>query len=409
MHVSKTHKFILRTALIALLVTALTIPGCATSAETAPASKAAKAGSKTTVTAKQTDKAADISAKAKHASATIMLTGDLMCHPVQQYAAFDGKNYDFTPTFQYVKQIFDKADLVVGNLETLVSKSNPLSKDINYLQTRPYLNAPESFLDALAYAGFDVLVTANNHACDGGETGIRETLKALDAHGLAHTGTFRGQKEKRYVLANAGDIKVGILAYATYFNQKEQFLSEKKQSYMLNRPSDKRLKADVKALRQAGAEYIIAYNHCGKEYSQVPAARQKRYAKMFADAGVDHIISSHPHVLQPYATVKRNGKSYPVMYSMGNFVSGMARPVTKETIILSLTLQREEDGTVSLQKQKYYPCYLLDFDFDSDDAFVLLPQDPRYNGGFWEKAPSELTKELRTHFAHIRKVVGKLR
>lgn len=409
MHVSKTHKFILRTALIALLVTALTIPGCATSAETAPASKAAKAGSKTTVTAKQTDKAADISAKAKHASATIMLTGDLMCHPVQQYAAFDGKNYDFTPTFQYVKQIFDKADLVVGNLETLVSKSNPLSKDINYLQTRPYLNAPESFLDALAYAGFDVLVTANNHACDGGETGIRETLKALDAHGLAHTGTFRGQKEKRYVLANAGDIKVGILAYATYFNQKEQFLSEKKQSYMLNRPSDKRLKADVKALRQAGAEYIIAYNHCGKEYSQVPAARQKRYAKMFADAGVDHIISSHPHVLQPYGTVKRNGKSYPVMYSMGNFVSGMARPVTKETIILSLTLQREEDGTVSLQKQKYYPCYLLDFDFDGDDAFVLLPQDPRYNGGFWEKAPSELTKELRTHFAHIRKVVGKLR
>ena len=406
---NKPHKFILRTALIALLVTALTIPGCAASAETAPASKAAKAGSKTTVTAKQTDKAADISAKAKHASATIMLTGDLMCNPVQQYAAFDGKNYDFTPTFQYVKQIFDKADLVVGNLETLVSKSNPLSKDINYLQTRPYLNAPESFLDALAYAGFDVLVTANNHACDGGETGIRETLKALDAHGLAHTGTFRGQKEKRYVLANAGDIKVGILAYATYFNQKEQFLSEKKQSYMLNRPSDKRLKADVKALRQAGAEYIIAYNHCGKEYSQVPAARQKRYAKMFADAGVDHIISSHPHVLQPYATVKRNGKSYPVMYSMGNFVSGMARPVTKETIILSLTLQREEDGTVSLQKQKYYPCYLLDFDFDSDDAFVLLPQDPRYNGGFWEKAPSELTKELRTHFAHIRKVVGKLR
>ena len=391
MHLNRTLKW-LRAALTMLLITVLIIPSSVAFAETTEAAKAA-----------------DTSAKAKKASATIMLTGDLMCHPVQQYAAFDGENYDFTPTFQYVKSIFDKADLVIGNLETLVSESNPLSKDINHLQTRPYLNAPESFLDALKYAGYDVLVTANNHACDGGETGILETLDALDAYGFAHTGTFRDQKEKRYVLAEAGDIKVGILSYATYFNKKEQFLSEKKQDYMLNRPSEKRLKADVKALRKAGAEYIIAYNHCGKEYSHVPAARQKRYARMFADAGVDHIISSHPHVLQPYGTVRSDGEPYPVMYSMGNFVSGMADHATKETIILSLTLQRDEDGAVSLQKQKYYPCYLLDFDFDSDDAFVLLPQDKRYNEGFWKKAPSELTKELRTHFAHIRKVVGKLR
>ena len=387
MHLNNTHKW-LRAALAALLIVALTIPSGTAFAETSETVKAAKS---------------------KKTSATIMLTGDLMCHPVQQYAAFDGENYDFTPTFQYVKSIFDKADLVVGNLETLVSESNPLSKDINYLQTRPYLNAPESFLDALKYAGYDVLVTANNHACDGGETGILETLDALDTYGFAHTGTFRSQKEKRYVLAEAGDIKVGILSYATYFNKKEQFLSDEKQDFMLNRPSETRLKADVRALRKAGAEYIIAYNHCGKEYSQVPASRQKRYAEMFADAGVDHIISSHPHVLQPYGKVKSHGKKYPVMYSMGNFVSGMADHATKETIILSLTLQREEDGTVSLQKQKYYPCYLLDFDFDSDDAFVLLPQDQRYNGGFWKKAPSALTKELRTHFAHIRKVVGKLR
>ena len=429
MHSDHIQKW-LRALLAAVLIAALTVPGSAAFAKTSALKQADKsaASSAAKVTASasgQAAKKAAISAEKtakkenetngatakktkKTARATIMLTGDLMCHPGQQQAAYDGESFDFTPTFRYVKQIFDQADLVVGNLETLISKSNPLSKDINYLQTRPYLNAPESFLDALEYAGYDVLVTANNHACDGGETGLLETLDALDAHGFAHTGTFRGKKEKRYVLAEAGDIKVGILSYATYFNKKETFLSDKKQEYMLNRPSEKRLKADVKALRQAGAEYIIAYNHCGKEYSHEPAARQKRYARMFAEAGVDHIISSHPHVLQPYGTIKSDGKAYPVMYSMGNFVSGMSDHATKETIILSLTLQRDQDGKVSLFKQKYYPCYLLDFDYQSENAFVLLPQDSRYNGNFQKNASAALVKEIRTHFQHIRKIVGKL-
>ena len=338
--------------------------------------------------------------------ATIMLTGDLMCHPTQQQAAYDGETYDFTPTFRYVKKIFARADLVVGNLETLVSKSLPLSKDINYVQTRPYLNAPDSFLDALSYAGFDVLVTANNHVCDGGEIGIQETLDALDAHGFTHTGSFRTEKEKRYVLAKADDIKVGILAYATYFNKKEQFLAGGKAGYMLNRASEEAIKADVKALKKAGAEYIIAYNHCGTEYSQVPAARQRRYAKMLAGAGVDYIINSHPHVLQPFGKVKVDDTVYPVLYSMGNFVSGMADHNTKETIILSLTLQRDENGKVSLKSQRYYPCYMLDF--YENESFVLMPEDNRYNDGFFVKTPVSLAKEMRAHFEHIHEVVGHL-
>ena len=95
---------------------------------------------------------------------TVMLTGDLMCQPMQQMKAFDGRSYDFRPTFKYVKKIFDEADIVIGNLETLVSKSLPLSKDMNRLQSKPYLNAPAEWLDALEYAGFDGFIMANNHA-----------------------------------------------------------------------------------------------------------------------------------------------------------------------------------------------------------------------------------------------------
>ena len=130
-----------------------------------------------------------------------------MCHPTHNRPLMTEETYDFTPTFPLCQKIFARADLVVGNLETLVSKRPAaVQRSINYeRQTRPYLNAPDNFLDALSYAGFDVLITANNHVCDGGETGIQETLDALDAHGFAHTGSF--PTEKRYVLAKADDIK----------------------------------------------------------------------------------------------------------------------------------------------------------------------------------------------------------
>ena len=121
---------------------------------------------------------------------TIMLTGDLMCQPRQQLAGYNGKTFDFTSTFKYVKPIFEEADVVIGNLEALVSKSLPLSKDMNRLQGKPYLNSPSQWLDALQDAGFDAFILANNHDCDGGKIGITETLAELDSRGIPSTGLY---------------------------------------------------------------------------------------------------------------------------------------------------------------------------------------------------------------------------
>lgn len=331
---------------------------------------------------------------------TVMLTGDIMCQPMQQKTAFNGKSYNFKPTFQYVRPIFKQAYIVIGNLETLISKSSPLSKNQARLKGKPYLNSPKSFLKALKYAGFDGFATANNHACDGGETGIRETIKQLDGMGFKHTGTFTSKKSKRYFTIKKNGITIGILSYGNYYNLKEDTLSSSKQKYMLNKiTTQKSLNKDVKALKKAGAEYIIAYNHCGDEYSHVPAKRQKRYAKMLAQAGVNYIIGSHPHVLQPYGKVKYNGKSYPVIYSMGNFVSSMKKSSTKEAIILSLTLSRTKSGKVVLKKQKYYPCIMLKK--YKGKSYVLMPESEKYNGDFD-------SSKYRKRFNHIRKIVGKL-
>ena len=337
---------------------------------------------------------------------TVMLTGDLMCQRIQQLRAFDGTSYNFKPTFKYVKNIFDKADIVVGNLETLVSKSLPLSKDMSRLQNKPYLNAPEEWLDALEYAGFDGFIMANNHACDGGKTGIVETLEELDSRSIPHTGLFADKNSKRYFIIEENGIKVGVISYAAYYNLKDKFLTAEDQDIMLNRPVQDKMNSDVQALREEGAEYIIAYNHSGTEYSQVPAPRQKRYGIMLVQAGVDYIVGSHPHVLQPYRPLLYQDTVTPYIYSMGNFTSAMIAPETKETIILSLTLKRNNSGEVMLAEQVYYPCYMLD-EYEKE-PFVLIPEDKDCNGNLYENAPKALKNQLKKNFKHIRKIVGKL-
>ena len=326
---------------------------------------------------------------------TIMLTGDLMCQPNQQYAGYDGENYDFTTTFKYVKPIFDKADVVIGNLETLVSKSLPLSKDMKKLQGRPYLNSPTEWLDALQYAGFDAFILANNHDCDGGKTGITETLAELDSREIPYTGLYDSKNDKHYFIIESNGIKIGVLAYAGYFNKKEQFLDG--DTWMLSMHDQ--ATSDVKALKKAGADYIIAYSHAGTEYVQKPNARQKSFGQFLAEAGVDYIVGSHPHVLQPYTKIKYNGKTVPYIYSMGNFTSAMKEDIKKETIILSITLKKDSNGDVKLSSQKYYPCFMLD-EYDGD-SYVLMPESVA-------KKDSSLSKELSSNYKHIRKIVGKL-
>ncbi len=399
-----------RTIAVLLTTAILTTTVAFANVEAAAGKPSAPTDTKVTEAAEAATDAADADAadaeKKEPRRITVMLTGDLMCQPMQQIKAFDGRSYNFRPTFKYVKKVCDKADIVIGNLETLVSKSLPLSKDMNRLQSKPYLNAPAEWLDALEYAGFDGFIMANNHACDGGETGILETLEELDSRGIPHTGLFKDNQENRYFTMEQNGIKIGVLSYAAYYNLKEKFLSGSARDYMLNRPIQAKMNADVQALRREGAKFIIAYNHAGTEYSQIPAPRQERYGRMLAQAGVDYIIGSHPHVLQPYEPLLYGEDTTPYIYSMGNFTSAMLDPITKETLILSLALEKTESGKVVLADQTYYPCYMLDE--YKKEPFVLIPEDEDYNGNLYENAPAALVNQLKKNFKHIRKIVGEL-
>ncbi|MBR2223616.1 MAG: CapA family protein [Christensenellaceae bacterium] len=310
-------------------------------------------------------------------SADILLVGDLMCLRVQQMKAESGNTYNFNKSFKYVKDIFAKADFVVGNLETCIAYSWPLTIDEKNVDGYPNCNGPATYLDALRYAGFDALVTANNHCCDANLLGILQTNEMLDRYGFAHTGTFSSKEESRFLIADVNGIKVGILSYTEYFNGKHRALSAEEQKLYINEYSKEKVERDVKAAREAGAEFIIVYTHWGTENTHSVSSTQKKHAQEIADAGADLIAGSHPHVLQEadYISAK-DGRNVLCIYSLGNFVSSMGSTANNDTIILSIRLERGEDGKIDLAEAGYIAGRV-----NSRDDYAVTPTIPEYADG----------------------------
>ena len=126
--------------------------------------------------------------------------------------------------------------------------------------------------------------------------------------------------------------------------------------------SEDRVAADIAAARSAGAEFVLAYCHWGREYTDRISRKQADYAQMVVDAGADYIFGSHSHCPQPYTVMtSKDGRRVPVVYSGGNFLSDITRskPITDDTFVASLTLTRDGDGSVVVASDGYTPCRIL--------------------------------------------------
>lgn len=335
----------------------------------------------------------------KDGVATIMLAGDLMCQGRQQEAAkTEDGSFDFTENFVHVAKMFSEADFVAGNLECTLSESASLMMQEPKVDDAIHCNAPSTYLDAVRYAGFDLLTTANNHCMDTGLQGLFQTIAHLDQYGFLHTGTFLRESDPRFVLAQIDGIQVAFLSYTTKFNGKNVNLTPEGQQIFLNEYSQERLAQDVAQAKSKGAEYIIAYNHWGREYVHEPTKSQYKWAQEMADAGVDYIIGAHPHALQPYDILTAaDGRRVPVIYSIGNFVSHMTKIVSKEMVVIQIRLGRDENGHVVLLDEGAIPCRT--FKYFKDDDYTTIPITYPYNAGLKSRYFGEA-------YEHITAVVG---
>jgi len=206
----------------------------------------------------------------------------------------------------------------------------------------PCFRTPRSYADALKKAGFDVLTTANNHALDGGASGVRNTAAYLDKLKLAHTGT---DNDGPAIVEHDG-VKIAYLAYTYATNGIHSPFAG-----AVNRIDLARMKKAIASARKK-ADLVIVCPHWGVEYTSAPRAATVTLAKALIDAGADLILGSHPHVVQPVRTYK----GHYIVYSMGNFVSGMSVTYTDLGIMVKATVVRRASGT-RVASLKVVPVY----------------------------------------------------
>ena len=288
--------------------------------------------------------------------ATLRAVGDIMVHEPQILAhkLKDG-GYEFASAFELISDSLGVADYTLGNLECTVGKM-PGKPHTGY----PTFNAPAALLDALQDAGVDMLTLANNHMLDRGADGVLLTLDELDARGFDHVGANRNEAERETPrTAEICGIKIGFLAYTQHTNGMEKYVKSESLPHLVNRIVRTSIDKDIAALRESGAEIIIACVHWGEEYKRKPEKRTRELAQQLVDAGIDIIIGSHPHNVQPIEYLDAaDGRRALVAYSLGNFLGTMYDRYADGGIILAFTLQETQSGTIEILDPCFVPTYL---------------------------------------------------
>lgn len=268
----------------------------------------------------------------------LLFAGDLMQHQAQIDAARQSAGYNYDSCFVWVQPEIQKADLAVANLEvTLAGKP---------YRGYPQFSAPDEYLSAIREAGFDVLATANNHCLDGGKKGLARTLAMLDSLRMPAVGTYRDADERtrRYpLLVEKNGVRIAFLNYTYGTNGLEV-----QPPQVVNYIDTVQIRKDIQEARRQHADAIIALMHWGLEYKSLPEASTRRLAHWLIREGVDHIIGSHPHVVQPIEVVidgQDSSKKHLVVYSLGNYISNMSKVGTDGGLMVRLQLKKERGAT----------------------------------------------------------------
>ncbi len=302
---------------------------------------------------------------------SMAFVGDLMCHVPQMNCArqADG-SYDFTGTFDEIAAALSASDFTIGNLETTTA-----GKRLPY-GGYPAFNTPDAYIPALKKAGFDFLVTSNNHSMDTGEEGLLRTLEQLRLNELPTTGTFTSQADRDSVrIVNLKGLRIGILNYTYGTNGAYPSANHK---WMLNVADSTLVTDDVKRARVQGAQLVLVFYHWGWENRAEPVPQQDTMFRYAVAAGADLVIGAHPHVVGPVEYFKtQNGAmldSGLVAWSLGNFISNQYWRYTDAGVILNLELEyNATTGKAKLLPAAFTPTWVYRNYSPQKKNYLILP------------------------------------
>ena len=198
---------------------------------------------------------------------TLIMVGDILLHtPVAKSGVQENGSYDFTALFENVKDEVEEADLALVNQEVIIGG------EALGITGYPSFNAPYELGDALAEAGFDVVLHATNHTLDKGKKGLTNCLSFwAEQHPqitvLGINQSQEAQDHNIFVYEQDG-IRVAILNY-TYGTNGIPMPSG--MPYAVNLLEEKKVAADI-AAAETMSDFIMVCPHWGTEYQLTPSA-----------------------------------------------------------------------------------------------------------------------------------------
>ena len=329
-------------------------------------------------------------------TATILSTGDLVMHiPVVNTGLQSDGSYNFDSIFRYITDYVNAADYSVVNLETTLAGTDNGFPYAGY----PRFNCPDALANATKSAGFDMLLTANNHSFDTTLVGYKRTLEVVRELGLETLGTYLSADEQKWTIEEINGIKVGMLCY-TYatglgpkgtprLNGNAEIGEAGICNYFTydNLPAFySEVQGYLDEMKAAGAEATMIYMHWGVEYVLAPNEYQTAMAQKLCDLGFDVIIGGHPHVVQPVDLLQSNedpDHKTVVLYSMGNAVSNqrmgnissISTPHTEDGILFSVTFSKYSDDTVYLENVSAIPTWVNLNSNNGSRQYNIVPLD----------------------------------
>lgn len=269
----------------------------------------------------------------KETSASMVMVGDALIHGTIYTRANRNANYngyDFKPMLSHIKEITTNYDLAYYNQETILGGTEL------GLSTYPLFNSPYEVGDAFLDAGFNLVSLATNHTIDKGEKGVLNSRKYWNQQeNVLAAGSYSSFEERDKVIINeVNDITYGFLSYTTYTNG---LIVPTGKEYLVNVYDKDKVKEDIEKYKDK-VDLLIVSMHWGTEYMTYPTEKQKEMAKYLADLGVDLIIGTHPHVIEPIEYIDNTL----VIYSLGNFISSQVGVERLTGLMLSLNIKKEE-------------------------------------------------------------------
>ena len=306
-------------------------------------------------------------------SFTLVATGDVLIHqdgPLVAGAAREDGSFDFSGVLAPVAPLIGAADLAVCHLET------PVAPPGGPYRGYPAFAVQPEIIDALAGAGYDLCSTASNHSLDDGTDGLVRTLDALDAAGIAHTGTYRTEAESVAPrIVDVHGIRVGHVAATSGLNGGPLPAGREWSVDVADVPDVGGMLAAAARARAAGADVVVASLHCCVEYWHEPTPAQDAAVRtLLASPDVDLVLGHHAHVVQPFERIDGEWAAF----GLGNAIAQHATRgyPTEDSVLARFTFTRGADGRFAVARAEAVP---LRIEIGTDTVRVV-PADPQTFG-----------------------------